>query len=212
MENGETNNKKGFTLVEILIVLAVTALLSSLAIVYTHVGQNQISLSIEESKIAQFILEAKELSVATYSSNSPTCAYGVAFNYASSSYSLFAYNAAVASPEYGGRQICPSLASTSVAFDTAAVQQYQSGSWQMHTAPGVVLDGSGGAASDTIQYILFYPPDPCTMINLVQQTTFLSDCSSVAGSPLPTVDVYLSTADGSMSRVITVNPAGQVNL
>ena len=212
MGNGETNNKRGFTLIEILIVLAVTAVLSSFAIIYTHVGQNQISLSIEESKIAQFILEAKELSVATYSSNSPTCAYGVAFNYASSTYSLFEYNAAVVSPEYGGRQICPSLTSTSVAFDTGAVQQYQSGSWQVHTAQGVVLDGSGGAASDTIQYILFYPPDPCTMINLVQQTTFLSDCSSIAGSPPSAADVRLSTVDKSMSRTITVNPAGQVNL
>jgi prepilin-type N-terminal cleavage/methylation domain-containing protein len=216
MGNGADHNKKGFTLIEILIVLAITAVLSSLAIVYTHVGQNQISLSIEESKVAQLILEAKELSVATYSSNSPTCAYGVAFNYASSAasstYSLFAYNAAVTSPLYPGRQICPSLASTSVAFDTGAVQQYQSGSWQVHTAPGVVLDGSGGAASDTIQYILFYPPDPCTMINVAQQTTFLSDCSSIAGPPPSASYVYLSTVDKSMSRTITVNPAGQVSL
>jgi prepilin-type N-terminal cleavage/methylation domain-containing protein len=203
---------KGFTLIEILIVLAITAVLSGLAIVYTHVGQNQISLSIEESKVAQLILEAKELSVATYSSNSATCAYGVAFNYASSSYSLFAYNAAVTSlPGYVGRPICPSLASTSVAFDTSAVQQYQSGSWQVHTAPGVVFDGSGGAASDTIQYVLFYPPDPCTLISLVGQT-FKSDCSSITGNPPPAAYVYLSTVDGSMSRTITVNPAGQVSL
>jgi prepilin-type N-terminal cleavage/methylation domain-containing protein len=212
MGNGTEKNKKGFTLIEILIVLAITAVLSSLAIVYTHVGQNQISLSIEESKVAQLILEAKELSIATYSSNSATCAYGVAFNYASSSYSLFAYNAAATSSEYGGRQICPSLASTSVMFDTDAVQPYQSGSWQVHTAPGVVLDGSGGAASDTIQYVLFYPPNPCVMVNLVQQTTFPSDCSSIAGNPPPAAYVYLSTVDNSMSRVITVNPAGQVSL
>ena len=63
--------RKGFTLIEILIVLAITAVLSGLAIVYTHVGQNQISLSIEESKIAQLILEAKELSIATYSRTTP---------------------------------------------------------------------------------------------------------------------------------------------
>ena len=216
MRNSADKNNKGFTLIEILIVLAITAVLSGLAIVYTHVGQNQISLSIEESKVAQLILEAKELSVATYSSNSATCAYGVAFNYASSaassSYSLFAYNAAVTSSLYVGRPICPSLASTSVAFDTSAVQQYQSGSWQVHTASGVVLDGSGGATSDTIQYVLFYPPDPCTLINLVGAQTFQSDCSSITGNPPPAAYVYLSTADGSMSRTITVNPAGQVSL
>jgi prepilin-type N-terminal cleavage/methylation domain-containing protein len=207
-------DKRGFTLIEILIVLAITAVLSGLAIVYTHVGQNQISLSIEESKIAQFILEAKELSIATYSSNSATCAYGVAFNYtnsaASSTYSLFAYNAAATSSEYGGRPICPSLASTSIAIDQSAIQQYQSGSWQVHTAQGVELV-NGGAASDTIQYILFYPPDPCTLVSTDGQT-FQSDCSSITGNPPPSAYVYLSTVDGSMARTIIVNPAGQVSL
>jgi prepilin-type N-terminal cleavage/methylation domain-containing protein len=215
MGNGVDHNKKGFTLIEILIVLAITAVLSSLAIVYTHVGQNQISLSIEESKIAQLILEAKELSVATYSGNSATCAYGVAFNYASSAasstYSLFAYNAAATSSEYGGRQICPSLASTSIAIDPSAIQQYQSGSWQVHIAQGVMLVNGTSVASDTIQDILFYPPTPCTLISLDGQT-FQSDCSSITGNPPSAAYVYLSTVDGSMSRTITINPAGQVSL
>lgn len=206
-------NKRGFTLIEVLIVLAITAVLSSLAIVYTHVGQSQISLSIEESKIAQLMLEAKELSIATYGVNNTTCAYGVAFDYASSSYSLFAYNAAVTSPTYNNRPVCPSLASTSVAFMPNDAQQYQSGSWQVHTAPGVMLvDPSDPVASDTIQYVLFYPPDPCTMISLVGQNTFESNCSSLAGAPPPAAYVYLSTTDGSMSRMVTINPAGQVSL
>ena len=216
MGNGtDKNNKSGFTLIEILIVLAITAMLSSLAIVYTHVGQNQISLSIEESKVAQLILEAKELSIATYSSNSATCAYGVKFDYAnsaaSSTYSLFAYNAAATSPLYGGRQICPSIASTSAAIDTSAIQPYQSGSWQVNTAQGVKLNGY--AASDTIQYVLFYPPDPCMLVGIEGQTFLQSICSSAFPyTDPPTAYVYLSTTDGSMSRTITVNPVGQVSL
>jgi len=215
-DNNTDHNKKGFTLIEILIVLAITALLSSLAIVYTHVGQNQISLSIEESKVAQLILEAKELSVATYSSNSATCAYGVAFDYAgsaaSSTYSLFAYNAATTSLLYGGRQICPSLASTSEAIATSAIQHYQPGSWQVHTAQGVKLV-NGGAASGTIQYVLFYPPDPCTLIS-TDGLTFQSICNTTFpyNDPPSAAYVYLSTIDGSLSRTITVNPAGQVSL
>jgi prepilin-type N-terminal cleavage/methylation domain-containing protein len=217
MGNGADHNKKGFTLIEILIVLAITAVLSSLAIVYTHVGQNQISLSIEESKIAQLILEAKELSVATYGSNSATCAYGVAFNYASSTvestYSLFAYNAATTSREYGDRPICPSLASTSIAIDHGAIQTYQSGSWQVHTAQGVMLVNGTSTASDTIQDILFYPPDPCMLVS-TDGNTFQSICDNTFpyNNPPPAAYVYLSTVDGSMSRTITVNPAGQVSL
>jgi prepilin-type N-terminal cleavage/methylation domain-containing protein len=210
-------DKKGFTLIEILIVLAITALLSGLAIVYTHVGQNQISLSIEESKVAQLILEAKELSIATYGTNSDTCAYGVAFDYAnpaaSSTYSLFAYNAAATSSLYGGRPICPSIASTSAAIDTNAIQQYQSGSWRVHTTQGVKLVNDG-AASDTVQYVLFYPPDPCMLVSLAGQTTFQSICNNAFpyNTPPSASYIYLSTVDGSMARTVTINPVGQVSL
>jgi hypothetical protein len=115
---------------------------------------------------------------------------------------------------YGDRQVCPSLASTSAQFNTAAIQQYQPGSWQLHTAQGVVLDGSGGAASNTIQYILFYPPDPCMLVSTDDGQTFQSICNNTFpyNDPPSAAYVYLSTANGSMSRTITVNPAGQVSL
>ena len=203
-------DNKGFTLVEMLIVIGIMGLLSGLAIVYSHVGQNQISLSIEESKIAQLILEAKQLSVATYGTDTATCAYGIQLNYASSTYSLFAYDSA--SSVSGGRLICPSIASTSAALVPADIVPYQSGTWQISVAQGVVLEDDG-AASDTIQDILFYPPDPCTLISLDGQTTFQSICNfGVNNNPPAESNVYLSTADGSLSRTIIVNPAGQVSL
>ncbi|HUC31364.1 MAG TPA: prepilin-type N-terminal cleavage/methylation domain-containing protein [Candidatus Paceibacterota bacterium] len=201
-------DRKGFTLIEILIVLAITAVLSGLAIVYSHVGQSQISLSIEESKVAQLILEAKELSIATYSADDATCAYGVQFNLASSTYSLFAYNAAASSTLYPGRPICPSLASTTASFDTNAISEYAGGSWQIHTAQGVVLDDPQNPASDTIQDVLFYPPDPFTLISFDGQTF----SGAYTDPPAPTGYVYLSTVDGSASRTISVNSAGQVSL
>ena len=193
-------NRKGFTIVEMLIVLAITALLSTLAIVYTHVGQNQISLSIEESKVAQLILQARELSIATYSTNAATCAYGVSFNYAAQTYSLFAYNSAV---NTGGRFICPSLASTTAAIAAGSMAKYGGGSWQVHPANGVVLKDFG-AGSSTIDDILFYPPDPFTLIS--------TDGGSTFQSPTPTAYIYLGTADGATTRIITINPAGQVSL
>ncbi len=203
-------DKQGFTLIEILVVLAITAVLASLAIVYTHTGQDQVNLSIEESKVAQLILEAKELSVATYSTNSATCAYGVHFDFASSTYSLFEYNSAVTSSAYGTRPICPSLASTTNPLGGIVqyMDPYSAGSWQVHTAPGVELVNGSSTASTTAYDILFYPPDPFTMISL-DDTTFL-DAYSIP--PAPTSYVYLSTVDGSAERTISVNAAGQVSL
>jgi prepilin-type N-terminal cleavage/methylation domain-containing protein len=206
-------NKNGFTLVEILVIIAIMAVLSGIAIVYSHIGQDQITLSIEESKVAQFVLEAKELSIATYSSNGATCAYGVEFNYASSTYSLFAYNSAATSSVGGGRPICPSIASTSEAIVPSAINVYAAGSWQVKVTPGVVLHDYG-AASDTVQDILFYPPNPCTLIR-TDSSTFQSNCvprSTGYGSPPSEAYIYLSTANGSDSRTITINPAGQVSL
>jgi prepilin-type N-terminal cleavage/methylation domain-containing protein len=202
-------NKNGFTLVEVIIAIGITAVLSSLAIVYSHIGQNQITLSIEESKIGELILQAKELSVATYGASDITCAYGVQFDFVNSTYSLFAYNAATSSASVA-RLICPSIASTSVAFDTDAVQPYADGSWQVHVAPGVAIH-AGTAASDTIQDILFYPPDPCTMISLDGQT-FQSNCTNINNNPPAEAYVYLTTADGNTARTIAVSPAGQVSL
>ncbi|HUC02140.1 MAG TPA: prepilin-type N-terminal cleavage/methylation domain-containing protein [Candidatus Paceibacterota bacterium] len=195
--------RKGFTLVEMLVVIAITALLSGLAIVYSHAGQDQIALSIEESKVAQLILEAKELSIATYSTNSKTCAYGVYFDLANSQYSLFAYNSAISSAQYPGRFVCPTLASTTAAVNTADVAEYAGGSWQVHTAPGVVLKNPSSPASDTIKYVLFYPPDPFTLISR-NGTTFLY--------PAPSSYVYIGTVDNNLVRAITVNAEGQVSL
>lgn len=207
-------NNSGFTLVEILVVLAITAVLSGLAIVYSHVGQNQVALSVEESKVAQLILEAKELSIATYSTNVATCGYGVHFNYAgtSSTYSLFEYNSASPAPG-GGREICPSIASTTNPSNGNGIEQYEqeyeSGSYNLFMAPGVTLK-NGGAASNTIQDILFYPPNPCTLISL-DAKTFLDNCTGSAGPPAESY-VYLATVDGSEARAISVSPAGQVSL
>jgi prepilin-type N-terminal cleavage/methylation domain-containing protein len=201
-------HKKGFTLIEILVVLAITAMLSAIAIVYSRVGQNQISLSIESSKIAELILEAKELSIATYSENAATCAYGVHFDFTQQTYSLFAYN--TSSTNGSGRPLCPSIASTTDPTYTSDLTQnigeYESGSWQVHIAQGVLIESSTLPASDTLQDVLFYTPDPTTLVSL-DGSTFVPVGSTPAES-----NIYLETVSGDDSVVISVNPEGQVNL
>lgn len=195
-------------MIELLVVIAITAMLSSIAIIYSHVGQNQISLSIESSKIGELILQAKELSIATYSQAQNTCAYGVHFDYPDQEYSLFEYNLTSSG-------FCPSIASTTqlgamMSVGAPQEEEYAAGSWDVHVARGVVmLDPTSTPASDTIEDILFYPPNPFTFINLIGTAT--SGQGTFTENPAPG-NIYLRTSDGSESHTITVNSSGEVNL
>lgn len=190
------SSSSGFTLIELLVVVGITAVLSGLAIVYSHVGQDQITLSIEQAKIAELILQAKELSIATYGSDENTCAYGVHLDPSTQTYSLFAYNSAVAGT------FCLSAASTTAAgFTPSDIALYAQGTWNVRVSPGVVMEPLS-YANDTLSDVVFYPPDPTTLVSH-DDATFTS---------LPEATVYLETADGSDAATVSVNPAGQVNL
>jgi prepilin-type N-terminal cleavage/methylation domain-containing protein len=186
--------KKGFTLIELLVVIGVSVVLSAIAISYSKIGQNQITLSVEEAKISQFILQAKELSIATYTGGSASCGFGMYFNVPAQRYSLFSYNPAGAPP-------CPKMnAITSIG--PADIGQYTPGTWNVAVSRGVKMTLSPGGANDSIAYVLFYPPAP---------TTFFID-NGASDIVQQTSHVYLSTTDNSASAVVTVNPAGQVSL
>jgi prepilin-type N-terminal cleavage/methylation domain-containing protein len=198
----KNRSQSGFTLIELLVVVAISALMSTLAIIYSHVGQNQVALSVEASKIGQMILQAKELSIATYSQGSTSCAYGVHFDYSAQTYSLFAYNSAVSGGP--GGTTCPSIASTTSSGVIKAdfIKYSQGSAWQVHPPAGVLILGPSPVISDAITDVLFYPPDPFTIIS--------RDGTNWLPAAL-TSKVYLKTMNGA-TAVISVNPAGQVNL
>ena len=68
----------GFTLIEMLIVIAISGMIASLAISYSGTERNQTALSVEKTKLAQFILQARALALATYTNQEGyVCGYGV---------------------------------------------------------------------------------------------------------------------------------------
>ncbi len=197
---------KGFTLIEVLVVIAISALLATMAFTYSSISRNQVALSVETSKVAESILRAKDLAVATYNKGAGVCAYGVFVDVADNRYSIFAFQPDDTKPAYGGPGSippCPSVASTTVAGITSSTEmaEYSPSSWNVPIANGVRLtDGGNG---DTLVVALFYPPAP---------TTFLSR-DAAAGTflvPAATSKIYLVTADGSASTTISVNASGQV--
>ena len=178
---------KGFTIIELLVVIAISALLSGLAITYSSIGRNEVSLTIAESELSQFILQAKELSIATYASNAIACGYGVVVNQASDTFSIFAYIPSSSPP-------CASSINVT-SLDPTAEVPYTPATWQVHATQGVLLQPPGSTTA-----ILFYPPDPAV---------FLSPDGQSVGAP--SLNIGLMTVDGKNSADLNINPEGQVN-
>lgn len=137
-----TSRRKGFTLIETLIVIAITALLSSFVLTYTSTSREQVALYVEQSKISQTILRAKSLTLSTYNQPAIPCGYGVRIDYDMGIYELFSYGAAPCS-------------SVSVIDPNLATRVRES-----RLPPQVRL----GVKPESIEYVLFTPPDPKTSI------------------------------------------------
>lgn len=179
----------GFTMVEILIVVAVTATLSSFLLVYNNNSRQRIVLFVEQAKIAQIILKAKSLSISTYANSGITsCGYGVKFDYENRMYSIFRY-------DYSDN--CENLRRTNPDIfndpSGAHIKPVEGLAFTMPT--GVVFDTGH---SDAITYVLFVPPDPRTIVQSGE---------SIGGSG----SVYLKSADGGSTATVSVGAAGQVN-
>ena len=187
--------RNAFTLIEILVVVAISALLSTITISYLKSGQNTVSLSIEEAKISQLILEAKELSLSTYGA-AGDCGYGVVINADNNpqTYSLFAYTPYGVPPT----QECPDVENITN-INTAQESTYQQGSWQVPVSTGITIATSG----NSLATILFYPPDPAV---------FLSHDGQLLSTSTPQLFIHLVTNDSAANiATITVNSEGQVS-
>jgi prepilin-type N-terminal cleavage/methylation domain-containing protein len=185
---------EGFTLIEMLIVIAISAMLASMAIGYGGAERDQMELSVEKTKVAEFVLQARSLALATYKNNSAaanTCGYGVLFNASQAppnTYSIFAYD------PVGANQLCPpeDEATYSSVSDPDLEEMSTNETWQVHPQDGITI-------SSPASMIFFFPPNP---------DTFIFDTN---GNPLGQSSVTLQTPDGQASTTIFINSAGQVN-
>jgi prepilin-type N-terminal cleavage/methylation domain-containing protein len=186
-------SQRAFTLIELLVVLGISAVLSTVALSYSHVSQNTVAITIEEAKISQLILQAKELSIATYTGSggpNASCGYGITFDGAAQQYSLFAYAPASSPP-------CPAVTTIS-GIALGEQRKYTDSTWHVPVSRGVVLQ----TQADSLVTALFYPPEP---------TVFLSHDGATFPLPTASLNVHLMTADGGTTSLISINPEGQVN-
>ena len=69
----------GYTMVEMIVVVSVMAMLTTILVVYNRTGQEQITLFKDQAKIINLILRAKSLAISTYTKGGAPCGYGVHF-------------------------------------------------------------------------------------------------------------------------------------
>ncbi len=200
-------HRRAFTLIELLIVVAISAIFSTLAITYSSVGRNATTLTVEEAKISQFILQAKQLSLSTYTVGNATssCAFGMTFDLAATpqTYSIFSYDP--------GTPNCPSD-DTITNITTDQEKEYTNGTWKVPVAQGVVLKSQDN--NDGLVTILFYPPAPDVF--LLREADISNGGSGPqtfgSGPNNPgSASVYLETIDGKNSATFSVDSEGQIS-
>ncbi len=189
----------GFTLVEIFVVVVITAMISAFAITYSKIGQRQVALYVEEQKVASLIQKARSLAITIYSQgppgSQPVCGYGLAIDYSQNTYSFFAYNRPAGPPS---PTICESINNIDLGLidktPSAVPAQY------INIPLGANIKFNG-APADALRYVLFVAPNPRTIVS--------NDPGGIR-SAMPVV-IHLETMDGKGSVTITVNTAGQVD-
>jgi prepilin-type N-terminal cleavage/methylation domain-containing protein len=203
MNQPQMNLKRGnagFTLIEILVVILVSAMLTTIVIAYSGTSRDTITLSVKTTTVAQILLRAKSLAVATYvaAGTSHACAYGVFFDPAANTFSMVLYKLPAGTP-------CSyATVAAAAGANGGDVAGYGSSTWQMPIGPGVHLVAGGASLA------LFYPPDPMTLLSKSQCSPGGAGCTyAFVQTPMT---VTLETDDSSASNVISIGTAGQVDI
>ena len=177
----------GFTLIEILVVVSVTLVLSGILIGYSREAGKQLILMNNQAKLVSLIARAKSLSTATFLENtlpllpgSPVvCGYGVHVDTASGEIFIF-------------RDLAVDCASGDNKFGSGDVKL---------TGQLNVFELNSQAtqfASDTpLRAVIFIPPDPTIIIN--------GDVSTKEAA------ISIEVKDGSSKSTVKINNAGRIS-
>jgi len=186
---------RGFTLVEILVVVAVSAIVLGSFISYNSASRAQIALSVEQAKIAQLILRAKSLAISSYSSNpSGRCGYGFSVdygvNYAGRSYSLNRY-------DVSDNTVCDAIYTGQSGYDFNNLILVQLEKYSLDS--NLKFQASG--ESDELEDVIFIAPEPKTFLKLEGDNSFIKG----------TAKIYLETKAAPLrGATVSVNSVGQV--
>ncbi len=162
--------EKGFTVIEMLVVIAILGIISATLITSMRVGERQIMLFREQARVISALSRAKSLSIATFgeSGNVP-CGFGVHFE--PTSFLIF----------------------KDLASDCGSADRVYSGPSEIFES--FTLDSKVTFNALTLSDIVFIPPNPFIRITPNQDQATIT----------------IQTIDGSASKNVKINSAGQIS-
>ncbi len=174
------NKNSGFTLIEMLIVLGVTILLSGLLIIYSRESEDFSLILRTRTQVISDINRAKNLAInsQTVENNQPTCGYGIYFNTSNNSYIIFADLSSN----------CEKSTHIRNSADTKDIE----------TIP---LPSKIVLSKSDIQQVFFLPPDP---------TVYFEPPISDNGTNPQAKITFNKASDNEIAFQIFINPIGRV--
>jgi prepilin-type N-terminal cleavage/methylation domain-containing protein len=172
------NRQSGFTLTEMLVTVAIVALLSSLLLVYTQTGNKQIALYKDQAKFVGDVLRARSMTLQRIQSeDEQICGYGISFT---DERHYFLYKDAISS----GTKCSDATTDRKYTSEAEKLEEFE-------LSPGVEFTSRGAAD------ILFTPPDPRVYLDGGRAT---SDATFELGA---TTDNRVSVIINSAGQVTT---------
>ena len=181
---GQPEKERGFTLIELVVVMAVTTVLISMVIGYSKESTRQLALTSTQAKMLSLINRAKFLSIETFfgggrSGDQRICSYGVRVNLSNQEIFIFQDLSSLAE--------CPGNSNN--VYDEGEKLSGELNKVNLQDALVTFTEDT------TLKEAVFIPPDPKTKINNSNATE---------------ARVGVKLREGKGQFTITVNNAGQI--
>ena len=190
MEQKTWNTKRGFTLLEITVVISIIILFGTIFIANYRGGEKQFALRRSAHKLAQDLRGGQEMAMAgeRFYGVFPQGGYGVYFAKNSSSYILFA-DCNNNKTYDGGMSVCPDCTGQTC-FENAYSEKLEEISFE----EGIYIKDLAPSLLDSFS-VTFFPPDPTITIN-----------------PQANLASISLTFDGVSQKTVTINKVGLIEI
>lgn len=175
----KTGRFSGFTLFEMLVVIGIMSFLAATLIVYSHIGEKQITLFKEQARVLSVLARARNLGITSFIKS------GSSVNFASSSIPC-GYGAHFEAP----RTI---IIFQDMATDCDLADHVYSGAATNELFESSTLDKDISFSFLSLSDVVFVPPNPLVFITPDQDQAVIT--LTTAGSDPATASVTVSTAN-----------------